>query len=340
MEKKYQVFVSSTYIDLLEERKEVTQVLLELDCIPVGMELFPAADEDQWSFIKSVIDDCDYYLLILAGRYGSLSETGISYTEMEYRHALETGKPIMSFLHGEPDNLSVSKTDQDSGLAKKLNDFRALAQKKLCKFWNTPSELGSIVGRSVVQVKKRTPAIGWVRADLVPDKDSTQEILRLKDEIEKLEFELENQQISLKVDITKLATGDSEFEVEFIASSGSFYTNVSNAFSKSYTWNTLFSVLSPALIDEESELELRNRINNFLLKDNIHEIYLKNGEEFKQPICDIDIHSFETIIIQFRALNLIEKSSTSRALNDVYTYWKLTSHGDNVMVGLRAIKSN
>ncbi len=49
MEKKYQVFVSSTYKDLSEERQEVMQALLELDCIPVGMELFPAADDDQWT---------------------------------------------------------------------------------------------------------------------------------------------------------------------------------------------------------------------------------------------------------------------------------------------------
>jgi len=63
MEKKYQVFVSSTYKDLTEERQEVIQALLELDCIPVGMEMFPAADDDQWTLIKRLIDDCDYYIL-------------------------------------------------------------------------------------------------------------------------------------------------------------------------------------------------------------------------------------------------------------------------------------
>lgn len=72
MQKKYQVFVSSTYQDLIDERKEVTQALLESNCIPTGMELFPASSRMQWEIIKSVIDDCDYYLLILAGRYGSL----------------------------------------------------------------------------------------------------------------------------------------------------------------------------------------------------------------------------------------------------------------------------
>lgn len=70
MDKKYQVFVSSTFSDLIEERQEVMQALLELDCIPVGMELFPAADDDQWTLIKGLIDDCDYYVLIQAGRYG------------------------------------------------------------------------------------------------------------------------------------------------------------------------------------------------------------------------------------------------------------------------------
>jgi hypothetical protein len=39
------------------------------------MELFPAADEDQWSLIIGVIDECDYYLLILGGRYGLRLQT-------------------------------------------------------------------------------------------------------------------------------------------------------------------------------------------------------------------------------------------------------------------------
>ncbi len=78
MDKRYQVFVSSTYTDLKEERSKVMQALMEMDCIPAGMELFPAADEDQWQFIKKVIDDCDYYLLIVGGRYGSMTPEGIS----------------------------------------------------------------------------------------------------------------------------------------------------------------------------------------------------------------------------------------------------------------------
>jgi len=99
MEKRFQVFVSSTYEDLQDERRGVLQALLELDCLPSGMELFPAANESQWNFIKRIIADCDYYVVILGGRYGSLSPSGTGYTEMEYRYAEEIGIPTIAFLH-------------------------------------------------------------------------------------------------------------------------------------------------------------------------------------------------------------------------------------------------
>lgn len=58
MEKRYQVFVSSTFHDLVDERRAVMQALLELDCIPAGMELFPASTDTQWTLIERVIDNC------------------------------------------------------------------------------------------------------------------------------------------------------------------------------------------------------------------------------------------------------------------------------------------
>lgn len=85
MEKKYQVFVSSTYEDLQEERKKVMEVLLQMNCFPVGMEYFNASDSSQWEVIKSLIRECDYYVLIVAGRYGSIEEeSGKSYTQKEF----------------------------------------------------------------------------------------------------------------------------------------------------------------------------------------------------------------------------------------------------------------
>ena len=39
MDKRYQVFVSSTYADLKQEREHVIRTLMEMDCIPAGMDI-------------------------------------------------------------------------------------------------------------------------------------------------------------------------------------------------------------------------------------------------------------------------------------------------------------
>ena len=88
----HRVFVSSTYEDLREERAEVQKALLKLDCFPVGMELFPSADDETWEFIKRQIEESDYYVAIVAGRYGSLASDGLSYTQKEWEYAREIGK--------------------------------------------------------------------------------------------------------------------------------------------------------------------------------------------------------------------------------------------------------
>lgn len=120
MDKRYQVFVSSTYSDLQAERNKVIQTIMSLDCIPAGMELFPAIDTEQFEFIKRVIDDCDYYLLIVGGRYGSISDDGISYTEKEYDYAISRNIPVIAFLHEDISKLSLEKCDIEPDKREKL----------------------------------------------------------------------------------------------------------------------------------------------------------------------------------------------------------------------------
>jgi hypothetical protein len=191
-ERRYQVFVSSTYKDLVDERKEVMQALLELDCIPSGMELFQAADEDQWTLIKRVIDDCDYYMVIVAGRYGSTAGDGVSFTEMEYRYASERGKPVVAFLHENPGGVAANKSEVDGVAREKLAAFRSLCETKVVKYWNGPQSLGSVVSRSIVRLIKDRPAVGWIKGSAITTDEANKEILRLRQQIDELEAALES----------------------------------------------------------------------------------------------------------------------------------------------------
>ena len=121
----YKGFVSSTYQDLREERAEVQKALLKLNCLPVGMELFPAADDETWEFIKQQIDDSDYYVVLVAARYGSLAADGVSFTEKEYDYAREREIPSIGFVHGDRARIPFGETDSDPELVKKLNALSA-----------------------------------------------------------------------------------------------------------------------------------------------------------------------------------------------------------------------
>ncbi|MDD5277369.1 MAG: DUF4062 domain-containing protein [Methylovulum sp.] len=191
MEKRYQVFVSSTYADLQDERKKVIQTLLELDCIPAGMELFPATDEDQFEFIKRIIDDCDYYLLIIGGRYGSVTAEGISYTELEYEYALERGLKVIALLHEKPEQIPFVKSEQNPDLRIRLQGFRdKAATGRVVKFWQHKEELPGIVALSLSKTIKLFPAVGWVRADKVSSEELLIEINELRKQNELMKEQL------------------------------------------------------------------------------------------------------------------------------------------------------
>lgn len=102
MKRRLQVFVSSTFTDLLDERQAAVAAILKSGHIPAGMELFNAGDKSQLDTIKSWIDESDVYMLILGGRYGSVEPvSGKSYTELEFDYAISKGKPVFAVVIAE-----------------------------------------------------------------------------------------------------------------------------------------------------------------------------------------------------------------------------------------------
>lgn len=199
MEKKYQVFVSSTYEDLKEERAAVSQCLLDCGFIPVGMEQFPASGMSQMEYIKKMLSDCDYYILILAGRYGSVDEDGIGYTEKEYDYALSKNIPTMSFVIEDPGELKSNRCESTDEGRQKLDEFRKkVCSNKLVKMYTNKDNLTKAVATSLMNCIRDFPAIGWVRADQLTISDSIDD---------KIEEYIKNHTAS-KEDIEKMFAND------------------------------------------------------------------------------------------------------------------------------------
>jgi len=342
IERRFQVFVSSTYEDLLDERREVMQALLELDCIPAGMELFPAADDDQWTLIRQVINDCDYYILIVGGRYGSIGPTGKSYTEMEYEHAVASQKPVIAFLHKDPFSLPAKRNEKTEDGRARLVAFRAILEKRMCRYWTNSAELGSLVSRSLVKLVKSHPAVGWARGDQVADVSAAEEILRLKKQVEELQGELAQVASSAPKGTEHLSQGDDRVPIRFdfkYNSPGSAELGSAN-WQVSLTWNEIFARIGPLMIDEAPDRDLLSRINDLIKERAQEQIKMADDPWKDKTIVSVATRddAFRELIIQYRALNLIvEMARPQRAASDTATYFHLTPYGDRLMTSLRAV---
>lgn len=167
-DRRYLFFVSSTYEDLKEERNQVIQAIMDEGHFPMGMENFPASGKSPLKSIQEHFEGCDYFILIIGGRYGSINrDSKISYTEEEYNYAVEHGIPVLAFLHGNPESIPTEKTDRTAIARKKLKEFRERVENSgiTIKEWLIPGDLKSLVKSSIHSETKSQERPGWIRAN-------------------------------------------------------------------------------------------------------------------------------------------------------------------------------
>lgn len=167
--KRLQVFVSSTYSDLIDERQAAVEAILTAGHIPAGMELFTSGDESQMEVIKQWIEESDVFLLILGGRYGSVEPTtGKSYIHLEYELAVRLGKPLFACVVS---NEAQARRLKEYGIAvqetahpDKLNEFRNMVLSRLVRFWEDRKDIKIAVGETLAHFSRRDDLVGWVRS--------------------------------------------------------------------------------------------------------------------------------------------------------------------------------
>ena len=242
----------------------------------------------------------------MAGRYGSKNKEGISYTELEFRYAIERRIPIISFLHNNISDIPSGKCEKNSGSKKKLQEFRELAQKKLCKYWSTANELSGLVSRSMIQMIKRHPAVGWVRANQSYDENLLKKIIRLYEE----NVELRNSANDLSRTSENLAHGEEITHITFKVTEYNRTTSKSKEVARfviSLTWNQLLKKLGPILISVSNHSHIRRLINEWGEEYYLKKITPDERDAFKEDhYIEIDDYSIDNSFAYLMALGYVE----------------------------------
>lgn len=167
MKKKLQIFVSSTYVDLQDERQAAVEGILSSNNIPAGMELFKAGNRSQWDTIKKWINDSDIYMLILGGRYGSIEPlSGKSYTQLEYEYAVEQGIPVFATVLSETflrEKASTGEKVYETENRHLYDQFKKMVMSRMVKMVDDCKDIVIAIHASIADLKEDYDFDGWIR---------------------------------------------------------------------------------------------------------------------------------------------------------------------------------
>ena len=323
--KRYQIFISSTYTDLKEERAEVTQAILSINHMPYGMEVFPSANETQWEYIKRVIKESDYYIVIISGKYGSVnSKTGISYTEMEYRYAEELGIPLLAFIIDDNIDLPNSKVEADSDKKQKLDNFkRYIESKQMRKSYKNKEDLALKVITSLTQLFQQCPRDGWIRTASLKSYTSNDEVIRLMKENDSLKKEINS--------IELLKQGDDIHTVKYywaeMSAYGRYISSLSEESTVDLKWNTIFLCVAAYLFNgSRTTGELRAGLEDYIKRINGIPEEFSDVKYVKVRV----LKQMPSLLLQLEALGYITSASNDK--------WKLLSKGRKLFTMEKSLK--
>lgn len=313
---KYQVFVSSTYEDLRNARSQVVRAILEMGHIPVGMEMFSAADEQQWDIIARTIDQSDYYVAILAHRYGSVTENGVSYTEKEYRYARSKGVPTLGFILAEDVPWPPEFVDTDPVAKEALESFKGLVRERPVGFWRSPEDLHGQCSIALMKAFTATPREGWVRGSSATSPALTAELTRLSAEAADLRNQLEEARAlsAAKEEVRHRTTLRTLRSREVVVPLKSELSDPEWRGGPAVSLFQVFMWLAPSLLTED-ELKI------------LMALIVVHGRGDDESAEYVPRNWMQEVLADLTALGLLEPSLKRKSVHDKGEYWALTSDG-------------
>jgi hypothetical protein len=329
LNKIYHVFLSSTYADLVHERGAVRDAIAKAGYVCEGMELFPASSQKQLDFIKRTIDRCDYYVVVVAGRYGSTDDSGVSYTEREYEYAISRSIPTLAFLHRDVSRLPAGNVDDERDKRDRLSRFREmLSSTAMVDFWTDPGTLATSVVVALGQEVNLNPGVGWIRGNEAADPRVYEQLNTAQLKITELEARLSDLTDERVTFPRRFASIDSAYETTVRTTFRDGNSASQDEISVSDTWRASFLSISNELFGELPE----DSAVDLIITDIMRRKGLISETAYTSARQDPSIHAF--FRLQFEALGLInavsERTPQETIMGTRYDrkiVWTLTEKG-------------
>ena len=333
---RYQVFISTSGPEMQPERAVLTQTLVGMGFFSWGLEQRTPLST---SIARRQIDDCDYVVILLGSQYGEQSVSGVGYMHLEYIYAMTKQKPVIVFMHEEPESRDAGLHDQKAELKEKFKEFRKQLQHEVEQVftYRTLRDLELAVRSSMSQMLERYPVEGWVRPQ------NTQilcdEIDALRAKVKQLEAELSSREMDSFASVSKVSMyALYAFEYRMHAYQDGNFKEIKSQ--RKMTWAQLLNVLGSVFGTPTPEEYFSKRMNEYLNETGLEDARKQMPRAHAVSRAQINIRALHEIKFQMRQnewISPIGRDDRQRML------WQLTAKGQkllesNVLDGYRALQ--
>lgn len=328
VEKRYQVFISTTYPDMQTARQAMMLPLMDMGMTPISMDLHIESSHSLMPVAQRMIDDCDYFIVLLGGRYGTLSPLGLSFPHREYIFAATKRKPVLALIHDQPHGLPESAREPSRDGQVRRDDFARLLENKVLSYrWREESELSSLLATVMPEMVRQYPARGWTRADNGGGgRDDDVNALRARiDVLEKEREEL----LGGRSMARDLARGSDRVALDYschVYEGGDCKLTMA---SRELDWDRVFACMAPLMLNPVAEPLMQKALEEYIVRQALDDVIPRSPKAHAVRNVVLASHAFNQVKVHLRALGLIAK--TLEKDNRGMPLWQLTAQGDATM---------
>lgn len=279
---------------------------------------------------QRLIDACEYFVILLGGRYGTLSPLGLSFPHREYIFAATRRKPVLALIHDQPLGLPDDAREATREGQVRRDDFARLLENKVLTYrWRETAELTELMGQVMPAMMREYPTPGWVRADRMASGDETR---ALREQLAALEKEREMLLGGGRSVARNLARGSDRVALAYscdVFEGGDCKQAMTR---RELNWDGIFACVAPLMLEPVVEPVLRKALEEHIAQQALRDVRAEFPKAHAVRNVTLTDQAFNQIKVQLRALGLIARATGPGA----GVQWRLTAQGDATMSQLVA----
>ncbi len=323
LDTRYQIFISTSGRDMQPERMVLSQTLVGMGFFAWGLEHRTPLTT---TLARRQIDECDYVILLLGSQYGEQAISGVSYLSLEYEYALSQAKPIIVFMHEQPENREIDLQETHPQLKDKFLAFRKklLHEAEHIFYFKTPRELELAVRLNIPLMVEQHMGQGWVPAH---------QAQQLQDEIRLLRskiLQLEQRVIEPSIQLNEVAPQDVfAFEYQIQAFQDGNFKELKRQ--RQMTWSQLLSVLAKRFETAMPEENFAACLNEYLNQAGLEDARQELPRAHAVACAQINHKALFRIKNQMQSQGWIVPTQTEQS----YGLWKLTTKAQKILLSYK-----